>query len=200
MLSQNPFNPGYYYTEDLRSFGFKKVGKNVAIAKDCVINGVENISLGDNVRIDSRTTIIALSGRLEVGSYVHIAGGCYINSAGEINVGDFVGISFGSSLFSANDDYSGKFLSGPLVPIEFKNVNVKSIILNKHVMIGSGTVILPGAIIEEGAAIGALSLVTKSIPAWGIYCGTPAKFLKNRSKALLEQEKLFLCMQLKLPA
>ena len=67
-------------------------------------------------------------------------------------------------------------------------------------MIGSGTVILPGVRIEEGAAVGALSLVTKSVPGWKIYCGTPAKFLKNRSKALLEQEKLFLYAQLKLPA
>jgi len=192
MTSNNPFDPGYYYADSLKNFGFRKIGKHVAIAKDCVINGLENISLGDHVRIDSKTTIIALSGKLEIGSYVHIAGGCYINSAGGINIGDFVGVSFGSALFSINDDYSGKFLMGPTIPIEFKNINKQPIILNKHSVLGSGAVVLPGVSVGEGAAVGALSLVTKSIPDWKVYSGVPAKFLKDRSKELLEQEKLFL--------
>jgi acetyltransferase-like isoleucine patch superfamily enzyme len=193
MSAKNPFDPGYYYTDSLKNFGFRKVGNNVAIAKDCVINGLGNISLGDNVRIDSKTMIIALSGKLEIGSYVHIGGGCYINSAGGISIGDFAGLSSGVSLFSASDDYSGKFLTNPTVPMEFRNINKKPIILNRHVIIGSGTVVLPGVRIEEGAAVGALSLVTKSIPGWKIYSGIPAKFFKDRSMALLEQEKLFLC-------
>lgn len=192
MLLQNPFDPGYFYTDELVNFGFHKVGQNVAIAKDCVINGLENISLSNNIRIDSGTTIIAASGKLYIGSQVHIAGGCYINSAGNVNIEDFAGISFGVLLFSASDNYSGEYLTNPTVPKEFTKINKGPILLRRHAIIGAGTVVLPNITLNEGAAVGALSLVTKSIPSWEIYSGTPAKFLKKRSQGLLEQEALFL--------
>lgn len=43
---------------------------------------------------------------------------------------------------------------------------------------GTGTIIMPGVTIGEGAVIGAGSLVTKDIPAWSIAFGHPAKVVK----------------------
>lgn len=43
---------------------------------------------------------------------------------------------------------------------------------------GTGTIIMPGVSIGEGAIIGAGSLVTKDIPAWTIAIGSPAKVVK----------------------
>ncbi len=192
MSLNNPFNLGYYYTEELKNFGFKQVGNNVAIAKDCVISGLKNIMLGNNIRIDSKTTIISMFGKLSIGNNVHIAGGVYINSGGEVSIEDFAGISFGVLLFSMSDDYSGNFLTNPTVPKEFKNIHKGPIVLKKHAIIGSSTIILPNVTIGTGAAVGALSLVTKSIPNHEIYIGVPARFLKKRSADLLEKEKLFL--------
>ena len=61
---------GRRYTEsELRSAGFKSVGKNVQISNRASIYGVENISIGDNVRIDDFATLIATNS-LEIGSYV----------------------------------------------------------------------------------------------------------------------------------
>jgi galactoside O-acetyltransferase len=37
--------------------------------------------------------------------------------------------------------------------------------------------------------VGALSLVTRSLEAWGVYVGAPARRVKTRSKKLLELEK-----------
>ncbi len=192
MSLKNPFDQGYFYTNELRGFGFRKVGDNVAIAKDCVINGLENISLENNIRIDSKATIIAIYGKLNIGSNVHIAGNCYVNSTEGIEMEDFSCISFGVSLFSISDDYSGKFLTNSTIPEKFKNIKKGPIILKRHVLIGTGTVILPNVTIGEGAAVGALSLITKSIPSYKIYCGIPAKFLKDRSKDFLDIENLFL--------
>ena len=45
-------------------------------------------------------------------------------------------------------------------------------------LIGMGTIILPGVTIGEGAIIGAGSIVTRDIPAWSIAAGNPAKVLK----------------------
>ena len=44
---------------------------------------------------------------------------------------------------------------------------------------GTGTIIMPGVTIGEGAIVGAGSLVTKDIPAWTIAFGRPAKVVKD---------------------
>ncbi len=62
MQMQNPFDPGYYCSEELRTFGFGSVGKNVQIARNCTIIGLPNISIGNHVRIDAYTAIIAPRG------------------------------------------------------------------------------------------------------------------------------------------
>ena len=42
------------------------------------------------------------------------------------------------------------------------------VILRKHVLVGTGSVILPGVVLEEGSVVGALSLVKKSTSSWSI--------------------------------
>ena len=42
----------FYKKEDLYKLGLKDLGKNVFISKKCSIYTPENISIGDNVRID----------------------------------------------------------------------------------------------------------------------------------------------------
>ena len=63
------------------------------------------------------------------------------------------------------------------------------VFLGRHVIIGSGSVILPGCTIGEGSSVGALSLVTKNLDSWGVYVGAPARLAKARSKKLLDLEK-----------
>ena len=46
----------------------------------------------------------------------------------------------------------------------------------------------PKFTIGDGTAVGALSLVTKSLDPWGVYFDSPVKKLKNRSKRLLKWE------------
>lgn len=54
--------------------------------------------------------------------------------------------------------------------------------LGKGCSTGTGTLIMPGVSIGEGAIIGAGSLVTKDIPAWTIAAGRPAKVIKDIPK------------------
>lgn len=51
--------------------------------------------------------------------------------------------------------------------------------LGKGCSTGTGTLIMPGVSIGEGAIVGAGSLVTKNIPAWTIAVGRPAKVIKE---------------------
>ena len=67
-----------------------------------------------------------------------------------------------------------------------KKLNIAKVILNEHVIIGSGSVLLPGVELGQGAAVGALSLVNVNLLPWSIYAGSPIKKLNSRSKNLLK--------------
>jgi galactoside O-acetyltransferase len=188
----NPFEIGYFSEHDLKFAGFKRLGSNVRIAKNCTIIGLENIEIGDNVRIDGYCTIIAAgSGWLELGSHIHIGAYCLLSAGDGIRMADFSGLSHGVQIYSRTDDYSGKHLTNPTVPEKYTHLTRGAVTLERHVVIGAGTVVLPKVTIGEGSSIGALSLVTKSLEAWGIYFGSPVKRLKGRSKRLLELEVEF---------
>ena len=185
---QNPLNPGYWTEEELKQFGSPSVGRNVQVAKNCTVVGIENITFGNNVRIDGPTVLSASGGNIRIGSHVHIGGMCFLAGGGGIDMEDFSGLSQAVRVYSASDDYSGAALTNPTVPRQYLNVKVAPVRLGRHVIVGSGTAILPGCTIGEGTSVGAMSLVTKSLDPWGVYFGTPAKRLKARSKKLLRLE------------
>ena len=186
----NPFDSGYFHEDELRSFGFKSVGSNVKIAKNCTIIGLENIELGNNVRIDGYCTLaVAGSGFFRVGSYVHIGAYCFLAAGEGIVMEDFSGLSQGVRIYSRTDDYTGEHLSNPTVPAKYTGVTGGTVTLRKHALVGSGVIILPKVEIGLGSAVGAMSLVTKSLKEWGFYFGVPAKLLKARSQKLLELER-----------
>ena len=187
---KNPFNSGYYHTRDLAHFGFGGLGDNVQIATNSTLIGLDNIFLGDNVRIDGFTSIITSSdGQCRIGRNVHVGSNCFISCAKNVTISDFAGLSHGVKLYTKSDDYSGNFLTNPTVPERFTSPKVGSVTLGRHVIIGSNTVILPGVNIGEGSAVGALSLVSRNLGNWGIFFGIPAKHLRRRSKDLLVLER-----------
>ena len=56
-------------------------------------------------------------------------------------------------------------------------------------VIGCGSVLLPDSVLEDGVAIGALSLVKGRYKAFNIYAGIPAKLIRPRSRDLLILEQ-----------
>ncbi len=187
-MTQNPFLPGYYGDDELAHFGFKSLGRNVQIAKNCTIISLENIVIGDNVRIDGYTTISAAGGHLTLGSYIHIGGFCFLSAGAGLAMADFSGLSQGVRIYTKTDDYSGQALTNPTVPARFLNVKGGPVSLGRHVIIGSSSVVLPNLTIGDGASVGALSLVNKSLAEWGVYFGTPARRLSDRSREMLKME------------
>ena len=88
-------------------------------------------------------------------------------------------------------------MTGPTLPGEFTNVRHADVFMGKHVIVGSGSVILPGVTLQEGVAVGALSLVYKNCEAFGIYAGNPARRIKERKRDLLELEQRFMAGKVK---
>jgi galactoside O-acetyltransferase len=83
-------------------------------------------------------------------------------------------------------------MTNPMISSEFTHVTHGDVNIGRHVIIGSGSIILPNVTLDEGVAIGALSLVKKNCTAFGIYSGSPAKRISERKRDLLELEKVFL--------
>ena len=184
-----PFNFGYYNSNDLKNEGFKSIGHNVEISKNCMITGLNNIVIGNNVRIDDYCTIVARGEKeINIGSFIHIGSHCHLSGNSGIIMKDFSGLSQGVKIYSDSDDYGGKYLTNPTVPKKYTKSTSGTVILNCHVIIGAGSVVLPRVVIGDGVSIGALSLVTKSLKEWGVYFGCPVKRLRNRSRDLLNFE------------
>jgi acetyltransferase-like isoleucine patch superfamily enzyme len=171
---------------EIRNIGFRKIGTNIDISRNACIYNPELISLGNNVRIDD---FCILSGSITIGSYVHISAYAALFGSAGITLEDFVSISSRVSIYSVNDDYSGEYLTNPTVPRELSNITEKPVHIQKHVIIGAGSIVLPGVTINEGAAVGALSLVNRSLDPWRIYAGTPCRCIKVRKQDLIKLEK-----------
>lgn len=181
----NPFDHGYFRSDELRQFGFARVGEGCAVARTCTIMGLENITLGDRVRIDGYSTVIATNGSIRIGSNVHLCSGCVIGGRGGVELDDYSSLSHGVKLLSAIDDFSGERMTNSTLPDAVLGVMAAPIRIGRFAPVGSGTVILPGVRLGEGAAVAAMSLVTTSLPEWTISGGNPAKVLGPRSRNLL---------------
>ena len=184
---QNPFDPGYYDTDELRVFGFKSVGENVAIAKTCKIIGLANIEIGDNSRIDDFSTLIA-TGPLVIGAHVHIHSYCQIGARGGVTLDDFSALASGCLIYSASDDMSGRHMVGGVVPAHCTKPKVAPVLFRKHAVAFARCTILPGVTLEEGAVACAHSLVSRNVPEWTVVAGSPAEHRITRSRRLLGLE------------
>lgn len=163
----------------------KACGKNVIIGKTVRIRYPELVEIGDNVIIDDFTYI---STSLKLHNNVHISSGCKIIGGKNacVEMCEFSTLAPNVVLSAGSDDYLTG-IATPMVPIEYKgDVRIGKIILNKHCIVGSGSVVLPDVIFEQGACLGALSLANKNLSEYTLFAGIPAKKIKLRNKVEIE--------------
>lgn len=180
-----------YLTEkQLSEMGFKSLGKDVKISNRASIYNTDQIEISDHSRIDD---FCVISGKVKIGQNVHITAHCLV-AGGEKGIlfSDFSAIAYGVKVFSQSDDYSGLYMTNPTVPSEFTKATKRQVSIGRHVIVGANAVILPGTKILDGVSIGACSLVQGRLKAWCIYQGSPAVFIRERSKRLLKYEKKYL--------
>jgi len=181
-------NSTFYSESELDSIGFKTYGKNVLISRKASIYSPELISLGNSVRIDD---FCILSGNITFGSYIHVSAYSALYGKYGIVFQDFSGLSPRCTIFSATDDFGGEFLINPMISDEFRSVTGGEVVIGKFVQVGSGSVVMPNIILNEGAAIAAMSFVNRSIEEWTIAGGIPAKMIKARTKGMIAKADRF---------
>ena len=161
--------------KELDNMGFKFLGKNVLISDKSSIYNTKNISIDDNTRIDDFCVLSAGDGGIEIGKYVHIACFSSLIGKGKITMKDYSGISSRVSVYSSSDNYDGEYMTNPCLPDNVTNTIHKDVIIGKHVVIGSNSVVLPGVTLFDGCSVGAMSLINKSIDGPYVMVGIPIK-------------------------
>ncbi|ATX82013.1 galactoside O-acetyltransferase [Mariprofundus ferrinatatus] len=169
--------------------GFKSIGDRVLLSDRASFYGCSRISIANDVRIDDFCVISAGERGISIGNYVHMAVYTSLIGAGRIVLSDYCNLSSRVSIYSSSDDYSGEYMTNPMVPVQCTNVKHADVFLGRHVIVGCGSVVLPGVTLEDGVAVGALSLIVNSCSSFEIYAGSPAKRIKPRKRDLLLLEK-----------
>ena len=171
-------------------YKFKKIGKNVEIGKNVYFRYPEEIEIGDNVIIDE---FCYFTTKMKIGNNIHIAPFCSVigGKSSEFIMEDFSAISAGTRVICSSDDFISGPFTNPTIPIKFRpNCKIGTVIIKKHVVVGTNSVIMPNVILKEGSGTGAMTLVNRDLDEWGIYIGSPCKKIKERDKEnILNGEK-----------
>ena len=183
----------FYSVDELKELGLSSVGEKVFISRKASIYNPSRIKIGSNVRIDD---FCIISGNVTIGNNIHISSYSALFGGVEDDNGiilcDFATISSRACIYAISDDFSGSTLTNSTIPDKYRKVICGNVVIEKHAVICSGCTVLPGVVIAEGSAIGAMSLCKKSTEPWMIYAGIPAKPVKKRTQELLACEKEFL--------
>jgi len=184
-----------------RASGFILVGRHVAIRNPQYISvrgnfvvedyseiqglSKDGISFGEHVTI-GRFAMIRPSGYygreigdgLTVGDYSNIGAYCYIGCSGRIIIGDNVMISPGVSLYAENHRFDRLD-----IPMRDQGVVREPITIEDDCWLASGSTILAGVHIGEGAIVAAGAVVTRNVPSYAIVAGVPASVKSWRKPA-----------------
>jgi galactoside O-acetyltransferase len=171
---------------ELQAEGFAEIGDDVRISAHAIFINPEKVSVGSHVRIDAFCILSAGEMGIHIGNNVHISAGVYCyGGGGAVRIEDFVSISGKSSLYTISDDFRDGSMSGPMVPYEYRNLKTGDLSLERHALIGTHAVILPGVTLGVGCSVGALSLVKESIGPYQIVAGNPLRTIGIRDSVRL---------------
>jgi acetyltransferase-like isoleucine patch superfamily enzyme len=163
-------------TGEFRPAELASLGQGVVFEPGVLVFHPESISIGDNVYVGHNTMLKAYHrNTMVIGRDTWIGQGCFLHSAGGIAIGRAVGI--GPMVKILTSQHTGDDLA---VPVLYTKLDFAEVVIEDGADIGVGSIILPGVRIGEGAIIGAGSVVARSIPAYSVALGVPAKVVRQR--------------------
>ncbi len=122
-----------------------------------------------------KNVYIGTSENLKLGKYIFIGDNARLCCEGGLEIGSHTKIGLDVLILTSNHNYKSKEML-PYDEYDYK----QKVIIGKNCWIGARVTICPGVKIEEGAIIGAGSVVTKSIPRCAIAAGNPARIIGYR--------------------
>lgn len=135
------------------------------------------ITIGHNNEFQHGVILMTYGGKITIGNNCSINPYAILYGHGKgLKIGDNVLIAAHTVIIPANHNFKATN-----IPINMQGENSKGIVIMNDVWIGSGCKILDGVIIETGSIIAAGSVLNRSVPAYCIYGGIPAKLIKKRN-------------------
>lgn len=128
-------------------------------------------SCGKNVNIEDHARI---SSRLSIGDNSGV--GIHASIGGTVTIGDNVMMGRECIIITRNHAFARTDI--PMCQQGFQEE--RPVVIGNDVWIGHRVTILPGSRIEDGAIIGAGSVVSGTVPAYTIVGGVPARVIKKR--------------------
>lgn len=155
------------------SSGRRVVASDVKIGRDVKIYDFVNLygcEIGDETKIG---TFVEVQKGAKIGRRVKVSSHTFICEGVTIEDEAFIGhgVTFTNDLYPRATTPSG----GLQTDADWKVIPT---VVRRGASIGSGSTILCGIEIGEGAIVGAGSVVTKDVPAGMIVAGNPAKVLR----------------------
>jgi galactoside O-acetyltransferase len=167
---------------EAEAIGFSSLGRDVQIDREARFLFPERIEIGDRTRIDMGALISAGPAGVSIDYNVHVAAHALVfGGGGRVAIGPFCNLSSQVRLYTVSDDFLGDFLAGPTVPDELKNVHCGDVLLDACVLIGSGSLVLPGVSMGEGAVSCAHTVISENVDAGAVMVGHPARKIRQRS-------------------
>lgn len=153
-----------------------KVGRYVDIRKGLKVNSPKNIFIGNHVRIDRMSRLSSYEG-----GRIEIEDDCYIGQFFSVMAGGDVVIKKNTLIASYVAIIGENHSMNPEADIRYGNQPLikQNVLIGDNCWIGEKVIILPGVEIGEWSIIGAGSIVCKSIPAYSIAAGNPARVIKK---------------------
>jgi putative colanic acid biosynthesis acetyltransferase WcaF len=134
----------------------------------CLILKIFGAKLGRGCHIYANAKIWA-PWNLRCGNVVAIADGAEIYNPALITLEDYSIVSQGAYLCGASHNYKSHSFELISAPITIRTQG----------WVAARAIILMGVTVHEGAIVAAGSVVSRDVPAWTIYAGNPAKFIKK---------------------
>ena len=149
--------------KDLPPFNQFSLGR-YSVVEDfsCLNNAVGDLIIGDYTRIGLGNTII-----------------------GPVRIGNHVNLAQNITVTGLNHNYQDAEKS-----IDEQGVSTQPVTIEDDVWVGANSVILPGVTLGKHCVVAAGSVVSRSIPAYSICAGCPAKVIKSYDFATKEWKKV----------
>jgi acetyltransferase-like isoleucine patch superfamily enzyme len=129
-------------------------------------------SIGDYSVVEDYSCLNNAVGELIIGSHSRVGLGNTL--IGPIHIGNHVNTAQNVTISGLNHNYSD-----PDIPIDEQGVSTQLITIEDDVWIGANSTILAGVTIGRHSIVAAGSVVTRSIPAYSLCAGAPAKVVKS---------------------
>ncbi|WP_307581696.1 CatB-related O-acetyltransferase [Paeniglutamicibacter psychrophenolicus] len=149
----------------------------------------ENVTYGANFRV-GRGVVVSSPHGLRIGHDVSIGPHSVVQVSGEI--GDYVIIGMGVQIVGKNDHASNEIgtpMSHSTRVSERQSEPSDLVKFGRDVWIGASSVVLSGVEIGDGAIVAAGAVVSKSVPAFAIVAGNPARVVRYRFESEEERQR-----------